>query len=155
MDIKYLQIKEKDILVKLKEDLKKTLKYRNTESNVKANRTGWWYYTEEKGKDLFDKIKPYFSDLNIVQCWGNHYVKGDSADKHIHKNNQNISGEFQVCGIIYLTDSKTGTFFDDLNIVSEAKMGKVVLFNHDTYHSVPKIEEEERYTIAFNARYKL
>ena len=154
MDIKFLQIKEKDILIELKEDLKKTFKTKTPGSNVKANRTSWYYYTEEKGKNLFDKIKPYFNNLNIIQCWGNHYVKGDSADKHIHKNNQSASGEFEVCGIIYLTDSKTGTFFDNLNIISEAKMGKVVLFKPETYHSVPKVEEE-RFTIAFNARYKL
>jgi len=69
MDIKTFYIKEKDILLELKKDLKKTLKYRNSESNVKANRTGWWYYTEEKGKDLFDKIKLYFSDLNIPHLY--------------------------------------------------------------------------------------
>lgn len=155
MDIKTFYIKEKDILLELKKDLKKTLKYRNSESNVKANRTGWYYYKEEKGRELFEKLNYYFKDLSIVQCWGNHYIKGDSADKHIHKNNQPATGEYQVCGIIYLTDSKTGTFFDDLNITSEAKIGKVVLFHPETYHSVPKIEERERYTIAFNARYKL
>lgn len=122
-------------------------------TNVKAKMTGYRFFSEGKGKEEFEKIKAYFPQYNITDVWGNIYNKGDSAIEHHHTNYDVLysHGQFATSGIIYLSDSKTGTFFTKLGITEKAEKGKVLLFSPEELHEVPVVEEDERITIGFNA----
>jgi hypothetical protein len=81
----------------------------------------------------------------INEAWGNICKKGDEVLEHNHR------GTTSFCGILYLTENGPGTFFKDLNINVDEKIGKFVLFHPILFHQVKKIENDiERITVAFN-----
>ena len=122
-------------------------------TNIKAKMTGYRFFNEGNGKEDFKKIKTYLPKYNISDVWGNLYNKGDSALEHNHTNSEMLlcNGEFHTSGIIYLSDSETGTVFTELGITISAEKGKVILFSPNEFHEVPVVEEKERITIGFNA----
>jgi len=129
----------------------------NYKSNVKAKMTSSYYFVSEKSKNL-NKLKSLINNYNIAECWGNIYSKGDYTLPHKHDSYPDwTSGKYDISGVLYLSDSKTGTYFNDLDILITAEKGKVVIFNPNFVHSVPTVEEDERITLSFNGykQYKM
>lgn len=105
-------------------------------------------------------LKLPFEKMVLTQSWANKSLKNQEHHSHTHSNSF-------MSGIIYLTTHKSGqTYFETKNIwktnlffkssrqghriVPEA--GKVLIFPSELRHGVLKLEEdEERYTISFNA----
>ena len=122
-------------------------------TNVKGKMTSYMFFNEGRGKEEFGKLKTYFPQYNITDVWGNIYNRGDCAVEHHHANYDVLysHGYYAISGIIYLTDSETGTVFPELGITEKAERGKVLLFSPEELHEVPTVEEDERITIGFNA----
>ena len=125
-------------------------------TNVKGKMTSYRFFNEGEGKEEFEKLKTHFPKHKITDAWGNLYNKGDSAIEHNHADYDIVynKGQYATSGIIYLTDSETGTVFTELDITEKAEKGKVLLFSTEQLHQVPVVEEEERITIGFNAHEK-
>ena len=154
---------DNDVLIeKLKNEIEKAINQKkiNNDTYVKSsNMTSFHYFIDDEGKKLFDIFKEnYLSEYSISECWGIKYKKGEEALKHDHSrkfNEVRSDGVCDVSGVIYLTNSKTGLYFDDLDIIEKAEKGKVIIFSNNTTHSVPKVEEDGRYVISFNGFKKI
>lgn len=153
-------IKDNEYIELLKNDIFEGVKKHdnlNYKSNVKAKMTSYYYFVSEKPKSL-NKLKSFLNNYNIAESWGNIYSKGDYTLPHKHDSYADwTSGKYDISGVLYLSDSKTGTYFDELNIEIKAEKGKIVIFNPKLVHSVPKIKEDERITLSFNGykQYKM
>ena len=143
-DEKYIELLKKDICEGVNE--KSNFSYK---TNVKAKMTSYWYFINDKPKSL-KKLKLLLNNYNITESWGNLYSKGDYTLSHNHNNLDATSDNYDISGVLYLTNSKTGTYFNDLNIEIKAEKGKVILFNPNLLHSVTRIQENERITLSFN-----
>jgi hypothetical protein len=146
------EIKEDKLIKNLIDFIKKNkdekLSYK---TNVKAHFTG--FTSLNNNSDFIDFIKLIKNEINIVynnafkivEAWGNICRKGDEVKNHAH------NGTTAFCGILYLSDGGPGTFFSDLNLNIEEKIGKFVLFSPILHHSVDVINTDiERITVAFN-----
>jgi hypothetical protein len=80
----------------------------------------------------------------ISDVWGNILKKGEEVSEHTH-------GNTAFSGVLYLTEGGPGTFFSELDMTIEEKIGGFILFSPMLKHSVKKIENDiERITVAFN-----
>jgi len=155
VEIKSIKIKDNKILNSLIEDIKIGVKEEdnfNFKSNVKAKMTNNRYFVNGKGKKNFEKIKCFLKDYNIVEAWGIVYNKGDNTVLHNHLNSNIPSGQFDISGVLYLSDGKTGTVFKDINKIEKAEKGKMILFSPHLLHYVPAVEDDERIILSFNGR---
>ncbi len=154
--IKSFFIDDNELLDSLSEKIRLGVLQEDSKSyqtNVKAKMTHYRFFNEGEGKEEFEKLKTHFPKHKITDAWGNLYNKGDSAIEHNHADYDIVynKGQYATSGIIYLTDSETGTVFTELDITEKAEKGKVLLFSTEQLHQVPVVEEEERITIGFNA----
>jgi hypothetical protein len=120
-------------------------------TNVKGHFTGFTSLIHNEDFHSFLKlIKPpiqviYKNNFIISEAWGNVCEFNDEVIEHDHR------GTSAFCGILYLTEGGSGTFFKDFNITIEEKIGRYVLFHPFLLHSVEKNTTNfERITIAFN-----
>ena len=120
-------------------------------TNVKGHFTGFTSLTYNEDFHAFLKlIQPsiyviYKNNFVIQEAWGNICEFNDEVIEHDHKS---ITA---FCGILYLTEGGPGTFFKDINITIEEKIGRYVLFHPLLLHSVEKNTTNlERITVAFN-----
>jgi len=157
MIIKIFKFDDEILIEQLKDKIEMAINQKKINGNTyvrSLGMTNFNYFTDDKGKEVFNIFKKkYLSEYSIYNCWGIKYKKGEYSLKHNHWKNQGMrAGPIaDVSGVIYLNDSKTGLYFNDLNIVEKAEKGKVIIFSSDTSHSVPKVEENDRYILSFNA----
>ncbi len=115
----------------------------NYKSNVKAKMTSYYYFVSEKPKSL-NKLKSFLNNYNITESWGNIYSKGDYTLPHKHDSYADwTSGKYDISGVLYLSDSKTGTYFDELNIEIKAEKGKVVYLIQNWYIRCQKLKKKK------------
>lgn len=112
-------------------------------------------------EEVKNHLKLPFEKIVLTQSWANRTSKGEQHHGHKHPNSF-------MSGIIYLTSHKSGvTYFQTENIWKNnlffgvnnkitnqitPEAGKIIIFPSQLFHGVTKIEDdEERYTIAFNA----
>lgn len=163
MIVEKFKIEDNNLIEELKKEVDKGVKNKNFQGSISVkskNMTNYWYFIDDDGKDVFKKFsEKYLKKYSVAEAWGIKYEKGDEILKHNHKrsNNNKTIGYFDVSGVIHLNDSKTGTYFNDLDVMEKTEKGKVIIFNADTNHSVSKVEDMERYIISFNAykKYKM
>lgn len=162
MIIKKFKVDDDNLIKRLKNKIDIAIKEKkvNQITNVRSlGMTIFHYFIDDGGKEVFDIFKKkYLSEYSICECWGIKYMKGEKSLKHNHSRSLNkfrSDGIGEVSGVIYLNDSKTGLYFDDLDIIEKAEKGKVVIFSVNTNHSVPKVEEDGRYVISFNGFKKI
>lgn len=155
LEIKSFKIKDIKILNHLIDDIKKGILEEDNfsfKSNVKAKMTNTKYFVSGNGKKNFEKIKHFLKDYNIIEAWGIIYNKGEGTVLHNHLNSDIPSGQYDICGILYLSNGKTGTIFKDINKTEKAEKGKMILFPPHLLHYVPPVEDSERIILSFNAK---
>ena len=121
-------------------------------TNVKGKMTKWDTFVSNKDFQKIilsnvDIIK-YFA-INSYYCdnaWGNKLENEDEVTPHHHGTLDII-----ISGILYLTEDGPGTYFREFNKTIKEKIGKLVFFSSEAYHSVSKSNlNKARYTISFN-----
>lgn len=162
MIIKKFKINDDSLLKKLKDEIDIAIKQKKIYKQsyvISSGMTTFHYFIDDRGKEVFDIFKKkYLSEYSINECWGVRYKKGEKSLKHDHlrlNNGLRPDGAGEISGVMYLNDSETGLYFDDLDIVEKAEKGKVIIFTSDTFHSVPEIKEDDRYVISFNGFKKI
>lgn len=133
----------------------KTLIYNNIsdwsyKTNVKGKMTNLDFFCKNKVlRDILTKCNEpiqYISKntVGLTEAWGNILEGDEEVISHNHYG-------AKVCGILYLTEGGSGTYFEQFNKTVKEKIGKIVFFSPEAIHCVLKNNlKNKRYTLAFN-----
>jgi hypothetical protein len=145
------QINNNELINNLILDIKKLKVNQEKITNVKGGFTGFESLVDNNNFHNF--LKCIKTEINLVykkhflikNAWANICKKNDEVLEHAH---QDITA---FCGILYLTEGGPGTFFNEISLNIEEKVGRFILFHPILLHSVKKIENDiERISVAFN-----
>jgi hypothetical protein len=123
-------------------------------TNVKGKMTKWDTFVSNKDfqkiiLNSVDIIK-YFAEDGAYcdNAWGNKLENDDEVISHHH-----IGPDMVMSGLLYLTEDGPGTYFKEFNKTIKEKIGKIVFFSPEVWHSVSKSNlNKTRYTLSFNLR---
>ena len=139
-----------DFVNQLKKDIDNNIGELSYKTNVKGKITNFdLFIKNEIFISLLKESTEFMNIFKIKECylaeaWGNILGKGEEVVSHKHE-------PASLCGILYLTEGGPGTCFPEFNKFIEEKIGKIVFFNGDTEHFVPKSNfKGKRYTVSFN-----
>tara|TARA_R100001086_G_scaffold249476_1_gene189328 strand:- start:2276 stop:2791 length:516 start_codon:yes stop_codon:yes gene_type:complete len=146
------QVDEDEIFQNLIQEIKNNVSDLSYKTNIRGNFTGFNHLNKNESFIKFiNLIKPQIKFIHdhpffISAAWGHSLKKGEEVLSHTHV------GVTGFSGILYLSDSDSGTFFSDIKKNVIGKKGRFILFSPFLHHLVPKLEKDEtRYAIAFNA----
>jgi hypothetical protein len=146
------KIEDKNILNNLKNYIKNVeIKNLIKDTHVKGSMTGFKSLIHNEDFHKFitlirEEIKLIYKDNFIIQdVWGNICKKNEKITEHHH------NGITAFCGILYLTEGGSGTFFKQYDLLIKEEVGRYVLFHPMLLHSVEDIKDDiERISLAFN-----
>jgi len=146
-------LKDINLINKLKESIKNNIsKYTSYKTNVKGKMTDWKFFI---GKDIFKPIEKILYKYKLYDAWGNILYKGEHVEEHDHGGKIDINTALNMSGVLYLTNTKPGTYFKEFNKTIDPEIGKIIVFDNKYRHSVDKCDtDNERITLAFNGRKK-
>ena len=145
------QVNNYELINNLIKDVKSFNVNYDKKTHVKGGFTG--FNSLINNNNFYNFLKSIKSEINLIykkdfivaDAWANICKKNDEVVEHSHQT------ATAFCGILYLTEGGPGTFFSEISLSVEEKIGKFILFNSLLLHNVKKIEnDKERITIAFN-----